>query len=142
VIDARGGIVVSVPIGNAGPFDFMLDTGASSSIVSDDLARQIGAPIVARSEVVTSAGTELRDVMRLDAVSMAGARVESVLAPVVPSARLAALGQHVRGVLGQDFLSAFNYTLDDRHHHLTWHVDDAVCGEPSAVRLSPPTGVS
>jgi hypothetical protein len=35
-----------------------------------------------------------------------------VLAPVVPSARLAALGRHVRGLLGQDFLSAFNYTLD------------------------------
>jgi predicted aspartyl protease len=82
VIDAHGGIVVSVRIGNAGPFDFILDTGASSSIVSADLARQIGAPIVARGEVVTSAGTELRDVVRLDAVSVAGARVESVLAPV------------------------------------------------------------
>jgi len=32
-------------------------------------------------------------------------------------------------------MSAFNYTLDYRHHHLTWHEDDAVCGEPSAVRL-------
>jgi hypothetical protein len=89
VIDARGGIVVSVRIGNAGSFDFMLDTGASSSIISDDLARQIGAPIVARGEVVRSAGTELRE-----------------------AARLAALGRHVRGLLGQDFLSAFNYTLD------------------------------
>jgi len=68
--------------------------------VSADLARQIGAPIVARGEVVTSAWTESREVVRLDAVSMAGARVESVLAPVVPSARLAALGRHVRGLLG------------------------------------------
>lgn len=77
----------------------------------------------------------MRDVVRLGAVSGAGARVESVIAPVVPSARLAALGQRVRGLLGQDFLSAFNYTLDYRHHHLTWDEDDAVCGEPSAVRL-------
>ena len=146
-IDEHGGIVVAVRIADAGPFDFILDTGASRSIVADDLARQLGAPLVARSEVVTSAGTELRGVVRLDAVSVAGARVwprntratrpvsvESLLAPVVPAAHLSALGASVRGILGQDFLSAFNYTLDYRHHHLTWDAVDA-CGDPTAVRL-------
>jgi predicted aspartyl protease len=133
-IDEDGGIVVAVRIGDAGPFDFILDTGASRSIVADDLAQQLGAPLVARSEVVTSAGTELRGVVRLDAVSAAGARVESVIAPVVPAARLSALGASVRGILGQDFLSAFNYTLDYRRHHLTWDAGNP-CGDPAAIRL-------
>ena len=149
-IDAHGGIVVAVRIGDAGPFDFILDTGASRSIVADDLAGQLSAPLVARSEVVTSAGTERRGVVRLAAVSIAGGRdwprtprttsntfpvsVESVVAPVVPAGDLSALGASVRGILGQDVLSAFNYTLDYRHHYLTWDADDA-CRDPAAIRL-------
>jgi predicted aspartyl protease len=133
-IDEHGGIVVAVRVGDAGPFDFILDTGASRSLVADDLAEQLGAPLVARSEVVTSAGTELRGVVRLAALSAAGAHAESVIAPVVPAARLSALGPSVRGILGQDFLSAFNYTLDYRRHHLTWDAGNP-CGDPGAVRL-------
>lgn len=139
-IDARGGILVAVTIGRAGPFVFVLDTGASRSIVADDLARQLGAPLVARSEVVTSAGTELRGVVRLDAVSVEGARVDGLLAPVIPAGRLAALGTTVRGVLGQDFLSAFNYTLDYRRRRLAWDAGDEACGEHGAVRLVPSEG--
>jgi aspartyl protease len=133
-IDERGGIVVPVRIGDTGPFNFILDTGASRSIVSDDLARQLGAPLVARSEVVTSAGTEWHGVVRLAGVSVADAWVELLLAPAVPAARLAALGRGVRGLLGQDFLSAFNYTLDYRRHHVTWD-DENACVNSSAVRL-------
>jgi predicted aspartyl protease len=133
-IDVHGGIAIPVLIGDAGPFDFILDTGASRSIISDDLARQLGAPRVARSEVVTSAGTEWQSVVRLAGVSVGSARIESLLAPVVPPIRLSALGAGIRGLLGQDFLSAFNYTLDYRRHHLQWDDRDA-CADPAAVRL-------
>jgi predicted aspartyl protease len=138
-IDAHGGIVVAVRIGEAGPFDFILDTGTSRSIVADDLARHLGAPTVARSELVTSAGTEWQSVVRLDAVSVADTRVASLLAPVVPAAHLAPLGRGVRGVLGQDFLSAFNYTLDYRRHSLQWDTANR-CADPSAVRLASSEG--
>jgi len=133
-IDARGGIVVSVVIDGAGPFRFLLDTGSSRSIVSDTLARDLAAPVVAKSEVVTPTGSDMRLVVRLASVALAGARVAGVLAPVLPDAQLAAAGPDVRGVLGQDFLSAFNYTLDYRRRHLTWD-EPLTCDTPAAVPM-------
>jgi predicted aspartyl protease len=138
-IDAEGGIVVEVSVNGSGPYRFLLDTGTSRSIVSDALAGELGAPVVAKSEVVTNAGSEMRLVVSLASLSIAAARVEHVLAPVLPEARLQAIGTGVRGVLGQDFLSAFNYTLDYRHARLTWD-EPLTCGGPDAVRLTPADG--
>ena len=75
-IDGKGGIVVDVRINAAGPFRFMLDTGAARSLVSEDLAREIAAPAVAKSEVVTSAGSDLRLVVRLTSLAMASATAD------------------------------------------------------------------
>ena len=140
-IDERGGIVIPVMVGGAGPFNFMLDTGATRSLVGDDLASVVNAPLVARAELVTSAGSEMRGVVRLARVEVAGARVESLLATVLPAVRLRALGSAVRGVIGQDFLSAFNYTLDYRRRLLIWdQPGDVDCGGPAALRLVPSEG--
>ena len=133
-IDGHGGIVVHVRVNHAGPFKFMLDTGSARSVVSDDLARELSAPVVARSEVVTSAGSDMRLVVRLASVALSSAQVDSVLAPVLPAANLAQLGRGVRGLLGQDFLSAFNYTLDYRRSRLVWD-EPRACDGTNSVRL-------
>lgn len=133
-VDDRGGIVVDVRVNGDGPFRFLLDTGASRSIVSDELARHLGAPVVAKSEVVTSAGSTMHLVVRLASVELPFARATAIVAPVIPAARLAMLGRGVRGLLGQDFLSAFNYTLDYRRGRLTW--DEALtCNARGAVPM-------
>jgi len=133
-IDARGGVIVDARVNGAGPFKFIVDTGASRSIVADDLATALRAPIVAKSEVVGSAGSDMRFVVRLGSVAVESARVDALLAVVVSAARLSPLGSDVRGVLGQDFLSAFNYTLDYRRGRLTW--DEALtCDTRGAVPM-------
>jgi hypothetical protein len=119
-IDARGAALVPVHVNGAGPFIFVLDTGSSRSIVSAALARELEAPAVARTTLVGSAGSETGVVVRLAAVAVGSARVANVLAPVVDESRLSELGRGIRGVLGQDFLAAFNYTLDYRRARLTW----------------------
>lgn len=120
IIDERGGVIVEARVNGAGPFKFIVDTGASRSIIADDLAADLAAPVVAKSEVVGSAGSDMRFVVRLGSVAVDAARVEALLAAVVPAATLSRLGRGVRGLLGQDFLSAFNYTLDYRRARLTW----------------------
>jgi predicted aspartyl protease len=133
-IDERGAVIVEARINGAGPFKFIVDTGASRSIVADDLATALGAPVVARSEIVGSAGSDMRFVVRLGSVTLDSARVDALLAVVVPAARLSPLGRGVRGLLGQDFLSAFNYTLDYRRGRLTW--DEALtCDARGAVPM-------
>ena len=138
-IDGKGGIVVDVRINTAGPFRFILDTGAARSLVSDDLARELAAPAVATSEVVTSAGSDLRFVVRLASLAMASATADDLLAVVVPGPHLARLGPRVRGLLGQDFLSAFNYTLDYRRRRLTWD-EPLACDAPGAARMTAAEG--
>ena len=138
-IDGKGGIVVEVRINAAGPFRFILDTGAARSLVADDLAREIAAPAVAKSEVVTTAGSDLRLVVRLTSLAMASATADGLLAVVVPGQHLARLGDRVRGLLGQDFLSAFNYTLDYRRRRLTWD-EPLACDAPGAARMTATEG--
>ena len=139
-VDDRGGIVVHVRVNDVGPFKFILDTGSSRSVIADDLARQLGAPVVAKSEVVTSAGSSVRLVVQLASVALdASARVDALLAPVLPAANLAQLGPGVRGLLGQDFLSAFNYTLDYRRSRLTWD-EPLACDVPAAVPMAAADG--
>lgn len=133
-IDAHGAVVLDVLVNGGGPYRFMLDTGTSRSIVSTTLAQALRAPVVAKSEIVTNAGTEMRLVVSLESLSVAAARVGRVLASVLPDARLADIGPNVRGVLGQDFLSAFNYTLDYRRGRLTWD-GPLTCDGPDAVPL-------
>jgi predicted aspartyl protease len=138
-IDGKGGILVDVRIDGAGPYTFLLDTGTSRTVVADDLARELGATVVAKSEVVTSAGSDLRFVVRLGSIVMSSMHVDGVLAPVVPASQLASLGRGVRGLLGQDFLSSFNYTLDYRRARLTW--DEAwPCTTAGAVRMQAADG--
>jgi hypothetical protein len=51
---------------------------------------------------------------------------------VLPDSASSILGPGIDGVLGQDFLAHFNYTLDFRRSRLVW-ADEA--GHPAAVRL-------
>ena len=111
----------------------MLDTGSTRTAIADDLAPLVPARIVARAEVLSGAGSEMHDVVRLERVEVAGARAAVLLATVVPATRLNAIGPEIRGILGQDFLSAFNYTLDYRRRRLTWDDANAVSCEGRAA---------
>jgi predicted aspartyl protease len=133
-IDVHGGVLLQAEVNGQGPYVFMLDTGASRTIVAERLARQLNAPVVAKSEVVTVTGSQLSLVVRLGSVAVGGTRVDHLLAPVLADARLAQAGLDVVGVLGQDFLSAFNYTLDYRQARLTWD-EPLTCGVSGAVPL-------
>lgn len=119
-VDDVGAIRVPVTIDGSGPFSFLLDTGSSHSVVAGDVVRRLALPAVAKTTVVTSAGSELRLVVALLRPSIGTASMERLLASVVPSARLRETMPGVDGVIGQDFLSAFNYTIDYRGKRLGW----------------------
>ena len=68
--------------------------------------------------MATSVGSILALVVRLPDVAVGSARVESLLATSLPPALPSMLGDGIVGVLGQDFLSQFNYTLDYRTSRL------------------------
>jgi hypothetical protein len=137
--DADGAVVVPVHVDGAGPFKFIVDTGSSHSTVSDTLAARLALRAVAKAEIMSAAGQIMRPVVRLGRTTAGEASRDGIQASVLPSADLQALGRGVDGILGQDFLSAFDYTLDYRRGRLTWDAR-AIDGRPDARLVLTPDG--
>ena len=127
-------------VNGAGPFRFLVDTGSSHTAVGDALARRLGLQAVAKAEIVSAAGHSMRPVVRLGRTAVGAAARRDLLASVLPSAELGRLGGDVDGVLGQDFLGDFDYTLDYLHGRLTWTADGETSEPAARLALSPEGG--
>jgi len=119
-----GQIIVQVYVDGLGPRRFLLDTGSSRTAISERLAREAALPTVAQTTFVTPTGTSLRPMVRLTNLHVGSARVAAVLAPTLSEADVRRLGTDVVGLLGQDFLAQFHYTIDYLGSRLIWHDDD------------------
>jgi predicted aspartyl protease len=119
-IDDIGAVIVPVHINGRGPFEFLVDTGSSHSVVSRSLADELALRFVARTSVLTSTGREWRPVVNLDQTTIGGAESEGLLASVASSTQLDGITRGIDGIIGQDFLFGLNYTLDYRTKRLVW----------------------
>lgn len=115
-----GQVVVPVTLGGFGPYLFLLDTGSSHTAVSRELADLVGFPQVAKASMTTPTGTIEIAVVRLDRVGVGPVHADELLASVLPAGALDVFGSGAWGVLGQDFLQRFNYTLDYRRSTVLW----------------------
>ncbi len=124
-LDASGAVVIPVQINGRRTYQLVVDTGSSRSAVSRRLAVEAGAPVVAKAAVVSIGQETSRLVVRLDRVEAGPAARPDILASVIPDEELQALAPGVDGVLGQDFLATFDYTIDYRKRTLSWEADPA-----------------
>src|SRR5580700_8760108 len=90
--------------------------------------------------MVTPTGTQTQLVVRLGRISIGSALSSDLLASVIPGEQLRAAMPGVDGIIGQDFLSAFNYTLDYRKHRLLWTVESADASDEIRLPLVPQEG--
>lgn len=112
-LDDSSMIIVPVSINGSGPYDFMLDTGCSKSIVDQRLANELGLSRVGGKTVVGMLASAQMSVVHADSLSVAGATVGGgeMLSTDHPSTG----NSKVRGVLGEDFLRNFDVLIDYRH---------------------------
>lgn len=122
--DDAGFVLVPVSLeGQTVTWTFLLDTGASHTIVSSKVAEKLGTRPVARTSLRTSTGSETQLVVRLGRMTIGAASAEGVLPSVIPAAQLESALPGVDGIVGQDFLGNFNYTLDYRKKLLSWTIE-------------------
>ena len=121
-----GEIVVPATVGGLGPFRFLLDTGSTHTAVTDRLASTVDAVAVARTVMRAAAGSVGCLVVALPTVVVDGVSADGLTATALPQTAVAALGPGVDGVLGQDFLSRFTFTIDYRRSQIVWHDADYV----------------
>lgn len=129
----QGGILVSVVLDGAGPYVWLLDTGASHSSISEELAHTLRAPPVARTTVSSPAGDRERIVVRLDRIGI-GPFEGGALPTAVPARELVVAGG-IQGVLGQDVLAGLRYTIDYRNRRIVWDESRALDGSGSIAVL-------
>ncbi len=132
-------IVVSLMANDAGPFDFVLDTGTDSTIVDPSLARQLSLPAVDRIQMTTLAGSETLTRGSMRSLGAGPAHVENLEVLVQDLAEMRAIDPRIQGIVGQNFLSHFNYLLDYRKHslrvELASEIRDAVEGAQVPVEI-------
>ena len=121
-----GEILVPVTVGGMGPFRFLLDTGSTHTAVTEKLATAVDAVPVARTVMRAAAGSVRCLVVALPTVVVDGVSADGLTATALPPAAAGALGPGVDGVLGQDFLSRFAFTIDYRRSRILWHDADYV----------------
>lgn len=128
-----GAVVVPVTVGGRGSYRFLVDTGSTHTAVTAALAAAAGAAPVARTSMTASGGSLDCLVVALPRVAIGRITVEGLVATVLPAASAAMLGAGLAGVLGQDFLARFSYTIDYRASRIRWHESDYVA---AGVRLT------
>lgn len=104
--------IIPVYLNDQGPFDFLLDTGTTSTILTPELAARLELRPVDRVTLITVGGA--RDVPRglLHKLAVGPAVSADVEALVSGLEQVRKLDPRVHGVLGQNFFERFNYTLD------------------------------
>jgi hypothetical protein len=117
-------LVVPVMVDGTGPYPFLLDTGATSSLVDEALADRLRLPrvgAVAHETAVASGSAALvQAALTLGRVRREGALIRG------PLDSLADLDPAPRGVVGQDLLRLANWWLDYRGASLVEDADGAL----------------
>jgi len=125
-------IVIPLTINGSGPHDFLLDTGASTTLVTPEFARQLRLRPMDRVELVTVTGSQFLARTQLGSVRVGNNTATDVEAVISELREVRAAVPHVRGVLGQNFLSRFNYLIDYRAHRLEFEtgieLEAGLCG--------------
>jgi predicted aspartyl protease len=135
-----GAIVVPVTIAGTGPYRFLLDTGSTRSAVTLRLAQRLGRSPIAQTMVVTPGGDSIRNVTMIQALQVGQRAPVSVAAMVLPDDTLARAGR-LDGLLGQDVLANFRYTIDYRREELVWHDGDTGHLPGFRLPLTPANGL-
>jgi hypothetical protein len=128
--------VVPVIVQGTGPYPFLLDTGGTSSMVDEGLARELGLPDLGATVQETATGAEpvhlVRTTLRLGGVESEGDVIRARLTA------LEAIDRRIRGVVGQDLLRRANWWLDYRGRALVQDTEGALAtltiGERVSVR--------
>ena len=126
-------IVIPVKINQAGPFDFMVDTGSQVTVIDPSLALQLDLKPQGRVGLVSVANFAQASVTLLDTLE-AGSRVVEKSPAIVQDLRpIQAADPRIRGVLGESFLAHFDLFVDYGHKLLcldeTSAMRDSVRGE-------------
>ena len=114
----RSRIIVPVVINHTGPYEFLLDTGAGSTIVDPALATELHLKTQGSAEVVGVGFNTHTSFAYLDLLEAGSHSVANHPVVVQDLQPLQEADLHFRGILGGDFLAHFDVLMDYAHRML------------------------
>jgi hypothetical protein len=120
----RNEVILEAFINDSGPYAFLLDTGSQITIVDQSLAEELklkptnSASVVGVSMQGKGAKYALVDSVRVGQ----DARIGSAYVLALDMKDMRAAGYAVRGLIGEDFLSHFDETIDNTHNRVCFHL--------------------
>jgi predicted aspartyl protease len=119
-------IVISLMANDQGPFAFVFDTGADTTIVDPSLASKLSLVPLRRIQQTTLAGVQALPVSLVATLAAGPAHANGLPVLIQDLSELRKLDPHIEGIVGQDFLSHFNYLLDYRKRCVRFERDDEI----------------
>jgi hypothetical protein len=115
-------IVIPVKVNEAGPFDFMVDTGSQTVVIDPSLASELHLKPQGTVGLVSVASYAQASAAVVDTLEAGSRVVEKPLVVVQDLRQIQAADPRIRGVLGQSFLTHFDILIDNEHKLLC--IDD------------------
>ena len=98
--------VVDATFNGAGQFEMIVDTGASGTVITQQMASALGVVPVGKAKANTASDRNVEfDIGYINSIEVGGAVIENVPVAIAPSADLEI------GLLGQDFFSNYDVTI-------------------------------
>jgi len=106
-------ILLPTRVNGAGPFDFILDTGAGTSLLSAELAQQLNIKVLGTKEGQSAGGKVSVSLAKVESLALGQAKIEDVEVGIVDLGHIAkAIGTKIDGDVGYNFLKHFRVTID------------------------------
>lgn len=102
-----------VRVEESGPYRFVVDTGATNSVISQELARKLRLPPGEQVDLHGIAGVERVDTVRVSRFTVGGLTTHNLQMPVLSGRRLG-----VDGLIGLDALDGRTVEMDFRRRRL------------------------
>jgi predicted aspartyl protease len=106
-------ILLPVSVNDQGPFDFILDTGAGTSLLATELAKKLDVQIISAKEGQSAGGKVSVSLAKVNSLAAGDMRLEDVDVGIVDLAQIGrTIGAKIDGDLGYNFLKDFRLTID------------------------------
>jgi predicted aspartyl protease len=108
-------ILLPVKVNGQGPFEFILDTGAGTSLLSSELAKQLEVKVVGSKEGQSAGGKVSVSLAKVDSFAVGEAKLDDIDVGIVDLSHIAkTIGAKIDGDLGYNFLKHFRIAIDYR----------------------------
>jgi predicted aspartyl protease len=129
-------ILLPVEVNGEGPFEFIFDTGAGTSLLSSELGQKLGIKILGSKEGQSAGGVVSVSLAKVSSLAVASAKLDDVDVGLVDLSHIGkTVGAKIEGDLGYNFLKHFRITLDYRKSEIRF--DDPkrfeLAGQSTAV---------